>query len=128
MTGWWFRTFFDVLGIIIPIDFHTFSEGSKSPTRQIHRVSVFLFFIRALGDVTHHQKRKFPIVQGWVKLGPSCFFQDQSSYSYNVGPKKMMVVCFLTPESIVTSTIKHSFWDTVTVLQIIIHWMLSLTH
>ena len=33
-TGWWFGTFiFHILGIIIPIDFHIFSEGLKPPTR-----------------------------------------------------------------------------------------------
>jgi hypothetical protein len=36
-TGWWFGTFFMfpyILRIVIPTDFHIFSEGAKPPTRK----------------------------------------------------------------------------------------------
>ena len=34
LTGWWFGTFFHILGIIIPTDFHIFQRG-RSTTNQL---------------------------------------------------------------------------------------------
>ena len=39
-SGWWFGTFFHILGIIIPTDFHIFRGVETTTDRSEHNVSV----------------------------------------------------------------------------------------